>query len=207
MAPLKTTVIGSMAKPDYLKIPCWVGSDGILTSDYFDRYRDAKKQYTCQQLDEQLMRATKEAIDCQRSLGIDIGTDGEMARVNYIFHFCRRLNGFNFENDVEVTIRNGAWVGRLPRIVDTITSKPTKDHLHVAEDWARAQSLSPEFDLKFTLPGPITIFDTMKNEFYKDKKSFAMDIAKYINEAVLSLAQRGCKYIQVRIIKEIIKKN
>lgn len=86
----------------------------------------------------------------------------------------------------------------MPKIVDEISAKSTNDHVRVAEDWARAQKMCPpEMELKFTLPGPITIFDTMKNEFYENKKTFATHMVKFVNEAVLSLVNQGCKYIQV----------
>ena len=129
---LQTTVVGSMPKPDYLKIPCWVDAkSNKIDDDYVKQYNEIQNTYTPQQLKSMITKATEEAIELQNEAGISIVTDGEMRRENYIYDFCRRLNGFDFENTVEVVCRNGAWIGHLPQIVGEVSAKEGDSHKKV----------------------------------------------------------------------------
>ena len=196
---LQTTVVGSMPKPDYLRIPCWVDADtNKIEDDYVKHYNEVRAKFTPDELEQQIQKATQEALSVQKEAGISIGTDGEMRRDNYIYDFCRRLNGFDFVETVEVVCRNGAWRGILPQIVGPVTSWDDKSHLKVADEWEIVQKMSPDMPIKFTLPGPMTIYDTMKNVYYENREKFARAVVPFINEAVMSLVERGCKYIQVR---------
>jgi Methionine synthase II (cobalamin-independent) len=195
---LQTTVVGSMPKPDYLRIPCWVDANtNKIKNEYVKHYNEVRAKFTTEELEQQIQKATREAIAVQKEAGISIGTDGEMRRDNYIYDFCRRLNGFDFVKTAEVICRNGAWRAILPQIIGPVTSREDKSHLRVADEWETVQKMSPDMPIKSTLPGPMTIYDTMKNTHYKNREDFAWAIVPFINEAVISLVERGCKHIQV----------
>ena len=198
MAALQTTVIGSMPKPDYLKIPCWVDSSGKVEYSHVDLFNKTRDKYSKQELEAQIMRATEDALRVQKDAGISIVTDGEMRRENYIYDFARRLNGFDFVDTAQVVCRGGAYTGVLPQITSTVAPKDGKPHLHVADEWLKVQNLVSNVPVKFTLPGPMTIYDTMKDSFYNDRETFCRDLAPFVNEAVLALVEKGCKCIQVK---------
>ncbi|XP_057304905.1 5-methyltetrahydropteroyltriglutamate--homocysteine methyltransferase-like [Hydractinia symbiolongicarpus] len=192
---LRTTLIGSMPKPDYLKIPCWI-SNGKENPNYIANYNDVKKQFTSEQLQDQVEKAIRETINFQSSIGISVGTDGEMGRNQYVYSFCRNLNGFDFDNLKEKICRNNSWVGNLPQIISKLSLKPENERSDPQEEWRMAQNMS-SIPIKYTIPGPLTIADTTANEFYEDEEELSSDLVNCINHAVLGLAKEGCKYIQI----------
>ncbi len=192
---LKTTCIGAFPKPDYVPVDDWFNLDGGLT----DSSSDVTRQYTENMshpdaaFEELFQRATKLAIDEQVSAGIDIPTDGEMRRENYVHYQCRHLKGFDFENLTKRVVRDGAYTAEFPTITGPIEA--TDEHF-LDRDFKIAQSFTDR-PVKITVPGPITIMDTTANSFYDDNRALAFDLADGLNSEIRALAAAGCKYIQV----------
>ena len=124
--------------------------------------------------------------------GIDVPTDGEVRRENYIFYQCRHLHGFDFERLTEKVARDGAFTARLP----TITGAVTPRELILARDWRVAQRVT-DHPVKITLPGPMTIADSVVNKFYPDPRAQGQALAEALNAEVHDLAAAGCRRIQV----------
>lgn len=192
---LKTTCIGAYPKPDYVPVSDWFTEDGALT----DSASTVTRQYTermgnLSAEDEALFqRATKFAVEEQVAAGIDIPTDGEMRRENYVHYQCRHLDGFDFENLTKRVVRDGAYTAEFP----TITGKIKAGGQHFLDrDFKIAQSFTDR-PVKITVPGPITIMDTTANSFYSDDRTLAFDLADALNDEIRALAISGCKYIQV----------
>jgi 5-methyltetrahydropteroyltriglutamate--homocysteine methyltransferase len=188
---IETTCIGAFPKPDYISTGNWEESveQDESPSRSFTYTNDGAGDVRVELLD----RATAEAIVDQVSCGIDVPTDGEQRRENYIHYHCRHLEGIDFENLTEKFHRNGAALARLPSITGKIT--PDGDHfLH--RDFATAQSYTDN-PVKMTVPGPLTIIDTTANLYYRNEREFALDLADALNFEIRALADHGCKYIQV----------
>lgn len=196
MTSLCTTVIGSMPKPAYLNIPCWV-KDGVEVKDFVAEYNQAISKVNSEDFENQLMRATQEIIALQEKVGLTILTDGELRREKYIYGFCRNLNGFDFVNTKKKLCRNGAWEGLLPRIVSKICHK--SDVGFMAKEWIWSQKMS-KLPVKVTIPGPLTIMDTFCNDFYEEENALFEDLVKCINMELKALTEAGCKQVQVNQI-------
>ncbi len=115
--------------------------------------------------DEHLfVRAAKDVINLQIDAGIDIPTDGEVRRENYIHYHCRYLEGFDFKNLEHRVLRDGAYETNLPAVRNKIKHNGSSYSVH---DFKSSQSVSSA-PVKFTLPGPLTIMDTTADCFYDD---------------------------------------
>ncbi|MEM1298068.1 MAG: cobalamin-independent methionine synthase II family protein [Pseudomonadota bacterium] len=191
MKKLTTTTIGSFPKPSYVPV-----------RDWFDASRDATgmndptvtSNYAVSSEDEPLfVRAAQEVLDAQVAAGIDIPTDGEVRRENYIHYHCRHLAGFDFETLERRILRDGAYETDLPAIRGEIRSDKPGYSVH---DWKVAQELCDR-PVKVTLPGPLTIMDTTADCHYGDRKRLNAALAETVNQEVLALAAAGCRYIQV----------
>ncbi|XP_035684785.1 5-methyltetrahydropteroyltriglutamate--homocysteine methyltransferase-like isoform X2 [Branchiostoma floridae] len=197
--PLQTTVIGSYPKPESVPVPDWFkavagirkGQEGFSAQEYNDFRNDVT---STEELEKQITRAIREVIQEQVDIGIDVITDGELRRENYILYFCRQLNGFDFDNLVKETFRNGAWSGYVPAVVSEVG--PRDDKPFVLEEWQAAQALT-DHPVKITIPGPMTIIGSTANRFYKDRKELSEALVWVINREVRALADAGCKYIQI----------
>lgn len=209
--PLLTTTIGAYPKPDYVKAPDWFRSlqgpnTTDPTSDYTDFMREAGAKldeydlgdYTdfmreaSDEVEESFVRATREAIADQVGAGIDIPTDGEIRRENYIYYHCRQLAGFDFENLTEKAMRNGAWLATVP----TITGPVAAGAPFLADEWRIAQACTDR-PVKMTVPGPLTITDSVADAHYHDKRAVGVAVAEAINIEVCALADAGCQWIQI----------
>ncbi len=191
--PILTTCIGAYTKPDYIKKANW----HEVGTKYDENRRTRPIAYTLSHpsslTDELFGRATRAAIEDQVSCGIDIPTDGEQRRENFIHHHCRHLEGIDFDNLTRKLHRNGAVLADLP----TITGKVVpKGHHFLDSDFKMAQSCTDK-PIKITVPGPITILDTTADAFYQNDRQLAFDLADSLNFEIRALAQAGCKYIQV----------
>ena len=191
-AKIGTTVIGSMSKPAYLEIPCWV-KDGKQVLNVEEVDPTGASAADSEEIKAQLKRATQEIIDLQNNAGIETVTDGELKRDMYINGFCQNLNGFDFVNKKRSWHRNGSREELLPMIVSKIS---LKNHGLLAEEWQFSQAMS-KASVKITIPGPITIMDTFYNDFYEDEETLLQDLANCINLELKNLALAGCKQVQV----------
>jgi methionine synthase II (cobalamin-independent) len=192
---IKTTCIGAFPKPDCVPIIDWFQQADGLTEAGGDVTRLANKALAenSPETEALYVRATGAAIAAQIEAGIDIPTDGEQRRENYIHYHCRHLNGFDFENLTRRTLRDGAYKTELPTISEKIT--PKGNHF-LTRDFAVASRFTDR-PVKITIPGPTTIMDTTANAYYRDEKQLAFDLADALNFEILALAEAGCTYIQV----------
>jgi 5-methyltetrahydropteroyltriglutamate--homocysteine methyltransferase len=188
---IPTTCIGAYPKPDYIEIGNFAETeeqDDSVTRAFTYTQDNADKVP-----EESLIRATHEAIQDQIDCGIDIPTDGEQRRENYIHYHCRHLDGIDFENLTSKVHRNGAAVAELPTINAWI--EPRGNHF-LDRDFQIAQDRSDR-PIKITVPGPLSIIDTTANIYYRSERELAFDLAAALNFEIRALAAVGCQYIQV----------
>lgn len=187
-----TTCIGAYPKPEFVKLPDWFNvDDGPDTADPTAPWLNAMDAMG-DQAKAIIERGIAEVVMDQVEAGIDIPTDGEVPRENYIHYHCRHLNGFDFVNLTNKEVRGGTYSANLPTINGPVSARD----LFLAEDWRRAQAFTDR-SLKITMPGPMTVSDTNCDVFYNDSKKLGADIADALNQEVLALAQAGCKHIQI----------
>ncbi|WP_371223545.1 cobalamin-independent methionine synthase II family protein [Roseovarius sp. 2305UL8-3] len=190
--PLKTTCLGAFPKPDYLPISDWFQVPHN-EADYDQKVTQAWSAETLAEQAALFDRATAEAIADQIACGIDIPTDGEQRRENYVHYQCRHFTGFDFDTLTEREMRNGAYVTGLPTIRARITAGD-KDTL--VRDWQMAETAAGR-PVKMTVPGPMTIADTTADVHYNDPPALARDLADALNVQIRALAEAGCRFIQV----------
>lgn len=198
--PLQTTVIGSYPKPSYLKIPDWFTNskdwkerdaknyDFKTWENFMNKEDQGKFQYD-------ILRATNEVISAQDLAGIDVMTDGEIRRENYIHYHLRNVEGMDFENLTEHWSRNKGYKFLAPTVRHKL--KP-KAKAYSTFEWKTSQLFTNKV-VKFTIPGPVTIRDTVADVYYGEEKKleYLEDLAATINQEILDLVKHGCKFIQV----------
>ena len=140
-----------------------------------------------------LDQATVDAARDQVSCGVDIPSDGEMRRENYIHYHCRHFDGIDFDLLTEKIHRNGAAVADLP----TVTGKITADGNHFLDRDYRIAQAATDKPVKITVPGPLTIIDTTANIHYEKERDLALDLAAALNFEIMALVEAGCTHIQV----------
>jgi 5-methyltetrahydropteroyltriglutamate--homocysteine methyltransferase len=182
---LPTTVVGSYPQPDWL-------IDRAMLATMVPRVRlhelwRVAEPYLAQAQDD----ATLLAIRDMERAGIDIITDGEMRRESYSNRFATALEGIDNDNPATITNRAGRKVD-VPRVVGKIRRTQ-------AVEVADMQFLrrNTERKAKITLPGPFTMAQQAKNEFYKDADEMVMDFAAAVNAEAHDLAAAGADVIQL----------
>jgi 5-methyltetrahydropteroyltriglutamate--homocysteine methyltransferase len=190
---LKTTVLGAYPKPDYVPIRDWFTMPGgqvsaSATQDYDDGLLAPDTES-----EALFVRAAAEVIADQAECGIDIVTDGEVRRENYIHYHCRHLNGVDFTALTHKVLRDGAYETDLPTVRGDIS--PRGGHF-LPHDFAVAQA-STDQPVKVTLPGPMTISDTTADAHYGDPAKLGADLARALNYEIRALVVAGCRHIQV----------
>jgi 5-methyltetrahydropteroyltriglutamate--homocysteine methyltransferase len=171
-----TTIAGSLPKPDWLAEPNmlwapWKQSGAALAA--------AKRD------------ATVLAVKLQEDAGIDIVTEGEQARQHFVHGFLERIEGIDFSNKVEMGIRKDRYKAMVPQVV-----APLKLRGRVHADEAREARAHTKAKLKFTVPGPMTIIDTIADRYYGDRIKMAFAFAELLNEEVKALEADGVDMIQ-----------
>lgn len=166
-----TTVIGSMPKRPWLFRPK-LASDG--RRDHFGDpggWTLDGEQLILAQDD-----ATRVVVREQERAGIDILSDGEQRRKSYVFHHTSNMTGFDYETLGEKTTRGGRRTVMAGRCVGEIK------HTHaVAVEDLRFVQAETEKPVKVTLPGPMTVVDSVHDAFYGDEKAMAFAWAEAIN--------------------------
>ena len=142
-------------------------------------------------LEEGKRDAVLAALKLQEGAGIDIVTDGEMTRQHFVHGFLEKLAGIDFHKRQTIGIR----ADRYKAVCPTVTAPIRRTQpVHGAElRFARANTRST---LKFTLPGPMTIVDTLADEHYRDRGKMAMAFAEALNAEALDLEAGGVDVIQ-----------
>ena len=172
----ETTIAGSLPKP------AWLAEPNTLWAPW--RLEGAL-------LEEAKGDATLLAIKDQEDAGIDIVGDGEQARQHFVHGFLERVEGIDFAHKVEMGIRADRYKAMVPQVVGPVR---LKGRVHATE--ARLARAHTRRKLKFTLPGPMTIADTIADRHYGDKVKMALAFADLLNEEARALAADGVDVIQ-----------
>jgi 5-methyltetrahydropteroyltriglutamate--homocysteine methyltransferase len=171
-----TTIAGSLPKPEWLAEPnmLWApwksGGDELLRAK-----RDA----------------TMLAVKVQEDAGIDIVTEGEQARQHFVHGFLEKIEGIDFAHKVEMGIRKDRYKAMVPQVVAPLRLKG-----RVHADEARVARTHTKKKLKFTLPGPMTIIDTISDSYYGDRVKMAFAFAELLNEEAKALQADGVDLVQ-----------
>jgi 5-methyltetrahydropteroyltriglutamate--homocysteine methyltransferase len=145
-----------------------------------------------ERLEEAQNDATVVAIRDMERAGIDIVTDGEIRRESYSNRFATALEGIDAENPAIIVARTGNQKTAVPRVVGKVRRAcpvELSDMEFLRRNTDRAA--------KITLPGPFTMSQQAKNEFYKDDEELAMAFAEAVNEEALDLQKAGADVIQI----------
>ena len=135
--------------------------------------------------------ATLLALKEQEDAGIDIVTDGEQARQHFVHGFLEHIEGVDFARRVTMGIRNNRYDAEVPTVTRPLRRK---SNVHGFE--AKIARAHTRRRLKFTLPGPMTIVDTIADAHYGDKVALAMAFAALLNEEARELAEIGVDVVQ-----------
>ena len=172
----ETTIAGSLPKPFWLaetqKLwPQWKAQGAELAA--------AKRDATVLVLKE------------QEDAGLDIVTDGEQSRQHFVHGFLESVAGIDFEHKVKMGIRDNRYEAMVPQVTGPLT---LRSRVHRTEaTLARAHTKKK---LKITLPGPLTIVDTVADRYYGDRRSMAMAFADLLNQEARALQADGVDVIQ-----------
>src|SRR5213595_1151343 len=173
---LETTIAGSLPKPSWLAEPKKLWPAWRLEADA---------------LAEGKRDATLLALKIQEDCGIDIVSDGEQSRQHFVHGFLEGVDGIDFARRVPMGIRNNRYEAMVPTVTGPLRRKGP---VHAAE--ARIARAHTARRLKFTLPGPMTIIDTIADAHYGDRVAMAMAFAEVLNEEARELAAIGVDVIQ-----------
>lgn len=105
--------------------------------DFAEKHTRFLQDETAPEREELISRAIKETVLLQWEAGLDVITDGEMRRENYINHFCRKLKGFDFHTLFSKEIRSDATTILVPRIIGEVL--PVENQPWVSEEWKNTQ--------------------------------------------------------------------
>ena len=172
----ETTVAGSLPKPLWLAEPeklwpAWKLEGAALAAGKID--------------------ATILAVKRQEDAGIDIVSDGEQARIHFVHGFLANLDGIDFDRRQTIGIRADRYKAEVPTVTGPIRRKGPVHKLEASA--ARAHTRRK---LKFTLPGPMTIADTIADEHYRSRPTLAHAFAAALNEEARELEALGVDVIQ-----------
>ena len=171
-----TTVAGSLPKPEWLAEPNKLWAPWKMQGDELNA---AKRD------------ATLLAVKMQEDAGIDIVTEGEQARQHFVHGFLERVEGIDFAHKVEIGIRKDRYKAMVPQVVAPLQ---LKGRVHALE--AKAARAHTTRKLKFTVPGPMTIIDTIADQYYGDKVKMAFAFADLLNQEAKALEADGVDMIQ-----------
>src|SRR3954464_2628241 len=172
----ETTIAGSLPKPAWLaetnKLwPQWCASGDELVAAKAD--------------------ATLLALKEQEDAGIDVVTDGEMSRQHFVHGFLEFVDGIDFAHKVEMGIRADRYKAMVPQVVGELK---LKGRVHATE--AKLARAHTKKKLKITMPGPMTIIDTIADQHYGDRIKMAMAFASLLNQEARALQADGVDVIQ-----------
>jgi 5-methyltetrahydropteroyltriglutamate--homocysteine methyltransferase len=171
-----TTIAGSLPKP------AWLAEPNRLWAPW--RLGGAE-------LEEAKRDATLLALKLQEDCAIDIVTDGEQSRQHFVHGFLESIEGIDFARKVEIGIRADRYKAMVPTVTGTLR---LTGRVHAAE--AQAARAHTKNKLKFTLPGPMTIADTVADQHYGDRVKLAFGFADALNLEARALAAEGIDVIQ-----------
>ncbi len=173
---LETTIAGSLPKPSWLAEPRKLWPAWRLEGEAL---AEAKRD------------ATILALKLQEDAGIDIVSDGEQSRQHFVHGFLEAVDGIDFDRRVRMGIRNNRYEAECPTVTGALGRRRS---VHATE--ARLARAHTTRALKFTLPGPMTIIDTIADAHYGDRVAMAMAFADLLNEEARELEEIGVDVIQ-----------
>ena len=171
-----STVAGSLPKPSWLAEP----------NKLWPQWRLQGDELAAAKLDATLL-----AIKWQEDAGIDIVCDGEMSRQHFVHGFLEFVDGIDFAHKVEMGIRADRYKAMVPVVRGELK---LKGRVHQTE--ARFARAHTRHKLKITMPGPMTISDTIADAHYGDKIKMAMAFADLLNQEARALEKDGVDVIQ-----------
>ncbi|HEX6722625.1 MAG TPA: methionine synthase [Burkholderiaceae bacterium] len=172
----RTAIAGSLPKPG------WLAETNKLWPKWAHE-GDALKQA---KLDATLMW-----IKAQEDAGLTTIGDGEQSRQHFVHGFLEQVDGIDFEHKVEMGIRADRYKAMVPQVVAPLK---LKGRVHAAE--ARFLRAHTQRKIKFTLPGPMTIVDTVADRHYGDRAQLAHAFAELLNQEARALQADGVDIIQ-----------
>jgi 5-methyltetrahydropteroyltriglutamate--homocysteine methyltransferase len=171
-----TTIAGSLPKPAWL----------AETQKLWPKWKAEGADLAQAKLDATLLW-----IKMQEDAGLDVIGDGEQSRQHFVHGFLEQVDGIDFSNKVEMGIRNDRYKAMVPQVVAPLA---LRGRVHGTEArFLRAHTSRP---IKFTLPGPMTIVDTVADRFYGDRVKMAFAFAELLNEEALALQADGVDIVQ-----------
>jgi 5-methyltetrahydropteroyltriglutamate--homocysteine methyltransferase len=173
---LKTTIAGSLPKPAWLATPESLWAPWLLEG---------------RALEEGKRDAVVLAVHDQERAGIDIVTDGEQTRRHFVWGFVEQVEGIDFSKMVTIGIRADRYRAEVPTVVGPL-SRRGPVHSEEAR-FARAQTRR---ELKWTMPGPMTVVDTVHDAYYRRRSRLGMEVARLLNEEARELEALGVDVIQ-----------
>ena len=173
---LKTTIAGSLPKPAWL----------AETKKLWPTWRA-----TGEELEQAKRDATLLWLKAQEDAGLDIVTDGEQSRQHFVHGFVEFVDGIDFSRKVKMGIRNNRYDAMVPVVTGPLK---LKGRVHRTE--AVLARKHTDRKLKITMPGPMTIVDTLADEHYGDKVKLAMAFAELLNQEARALEKDGVDVIQ-----------
>ena len=172
---LPTSSAGSLPKPSWLAEPETLWSPWELQgSELVDGKHDALRI----------------SLHEQQTAGVDIVSDGEQTRQHFVTTFIEHLNGVDFENRKTVKIRD-RYDASVPTVVGPVSR--TKSVFVEDAKFLRQQTSQP---IKWALPGPMTMIDTLYDDHYKSREKLAWEFAKILNQEAKELEAAGVDIIQ-----------
>jgi len=171
-----TTIAGSLPKPEWLAEPNMLWAPWKAKGEELAR---AKRD------------ATMLAVKLQEDAGVDIVTEGEQARQHFVHGFLENIDGIDFAHKVEMGIRKDRYKAMVPQVVAPLALKG-----RVHADEARVARTHTKNKLKFTMPGPMTIVDTIADRYYGDRVKMAFAFADLLNQEAKALQADGVDVIQ-----------
>lgn len=172
---LPTSIVGSLPKPAWLSEPEKLWSPWKLDGE---------------ELREGKLDALNLAADEQRRAGLDIISDGEQTRQHFVTTFIEHLSGVDFERKETVRIRN-----RYDASVPTVVGAVELDNPVFADDAARLRALTDQ-PIKWALPGPMTMIDTLYDDHYRSREDLAWEFAGILNQEAKALEAAGVNIVQ-----------
>ncbi|MBR0559834.1 methionine synthase [Neokomagataea anthophila] len=172
---LPTSTAGSLPKPSWLAKPKTLWSPWKLQGD---------------ELIEGKQDALRLTLDDQNYGGIDIVSDGEQTRQHFVTTFIEHLSGVDFKNRQTIKIRN-RYDASVPSVVDAVSrEKPV-----FVEDAKFLRKITKK-PIKWALPGPMTMIDTLHDGYYKNREKLAWEFANILNQEARELESAGVDIIQ-----------
>ena len=172
----ETVIAGSLPKPSWLS----------ETQKLWPQWKAEGEELAQAKVDATLLW-----IKAQEDAGLDIIGDGEQSRQHFVHGFLEQVEGIDFEHKVTMGIRNNRYDAQVPQVVAPLR---LKGRVHEVE--AGILRAHTKKKIKFTLPGPMTIVDTVADKFYGDKVKMAMAFADLLNQEARALQAQGVDIIQ-----------